>query len=214
MTKLKEMFLSHTGRYTCKFPHYMDIYDEWFSPFVDKEVTVLEVGSGIGGFLQLCKKFLGKKAKIYGLETRKEFFFEEPQIKMFLGEQQDKVFLKKVAEEIGTIDILVDDASHYRDNQISTIEIFLPYLNEQNSLYFIEDLNISYYPYPAYSNPSFIDYLKKIVDKINTNNATPTYNSIHFYTYLAILNRSLEPSAHSSPVGVGHGYEYYRDGGV
>lgn len=214
MTKLREMFQSHTGRYTCKFPHYMDIYDKWFTPFVDKEVTVLEIGSGCGGFLQLCKKFLGSKAKIYGIEKRKEFLFEESQIKMFLGEQEDKVFLKKVAEEIGTIDILIDDASHERDDQIITLEAFLPYLNVQNSLYICEDLNIAYHPSPEYTNPSFIDYLKKIIDKINTNNSGPICNSINFYTYLAILNIGLDPKTHCSPAGVGHGYEYYRDGGI
>lgn len=211
MSKLREMYMSTPGRYMCKFPHYMDIYDEWFTPFIDKEITILEVGCGVGGFLQLCKAFFGPKAKIYGIDKREEFVFEESQIKVFSGFTKDKPFLKSVADEIGKIDILVDDASHEYNDQVITFETFLPNLNVENSLYCCEDLMIAYWA--NYSNPSYIGYLVKMIDKINTNNIVPVYHSLHFYSYLAILKISLEPNAYSSPMGVGKPLEYYLPDG-
>jgi 23S rRNA U2552 (ribose-2'-O)-methylase RlmE/FtsJ len=203
MTRFKDIYQAHTAKYTCKFPHYLDIYDKWFSPFVGTDVTVLEVGSGVGGFLQILKKYFGPKAKIYGIEKRTEFIINEEQIKVFYGDQKDRDFLKQTAEKIGNIDIIIDDAEHTYPAQTATFEELLPYLNVNHGLYACEDLNISYHP--SYVNPSYIDYLKQHIDHINTNNSPDIYNAIHFYTYLAILEKSLEPLKYSSPAGVGTG---------
>jgi SAM-dependent methyltransferase len=203
MSKLKDMFYAHRNLYTCKFPHYMDIYDMWFTPFIGKEVTFLEVGSGVGGFLQIMKKFLGDKAKVYGIDMRDDFLFEEPQIKMFSGDQGDREFLRKVIKEIGTVDILVDDAGHERDRQIVTFEEFMPNINQNGGLYCIEDLNHTYHPDPAMSNPSFLDYMKKYLDKMNLGNHPPIIESVNFYTYLLVLHLSSEPTRFGSPRGVG-----------
>ena len=51
-----------------KWPHYFPAYHKHLARFRDRPVTVLEVGVGFGGGLEMWAEYFGKKAQIHGLD--------------------------------------------------------------------------------------------------------------------------------------------------
>lgn len=128
-----------------KWHHYFDIYHNHFCRFREKNVKLLEIGVYQGGSLQMWKNYLGSNAKIYGVDVNprcKEL--EEDQIQIFIGDQTDRGFLRKLREEIGTIDIVIDDGGHTMIQQITTFEELFPFVGEVG-VYLVEDLHTSYW---------------------------------------------------------------------
>ena len=112
---LEKYFRNNTGRLIHKWNHYFDIYERHFNRFRNKEVVILEIGVSQGGSLQMWKNYFGGKAKIYGIDVNpscKEL--EEENIKIFIGSQSDRKFLRGVKESIPKVDILIDDGGHNR----------------------------------------------------------------------------------------------------
>ena len=62
-------FLSHQGRPALKWKHYFPIYERHFARYVNRPVTMIEIGCGEGGSLQLWKKYFGPNARIIGILT-------------------------------------------------------------------------------------------------------------------------------------------------
>ena len=56
-----------------------------------------------------------------------------------------QAFLTSVVDEIGPLDIIIDDGSHLNEHVIRTFEILFPLLNE-GGIYAVEDLQTSYWP--------------------------------------------------------------------
>lgn len=50
---LWDMFLDNSDRGTHKWAHYFPIYEQHFSRFVNRPVTLFEIGCGKGGSLQM-----------------------------------------------------------------------------------------------------------------------------------------------------------------
>lgn len=174
MGYLQESFAkmeSGFGKQFCKNEFYADIYEEWLTSFIDKDVTVVEIGTGRGGSLQVWKHFLGPKAKIYGIDHKGELFYTEDQIiANYLADQFDIESLKKVP--IDNIDIFIDDSSHNSQGQINTFEVFFPRM-KPGGLYIVEDIGTSYRfaEYGGgYRKPgSFIEYCKDMEDWLQVN---------------------------------------------
>jgi len=64
------------------------------------------------------EKLLWRKSKIYGIDIDsrcKEF--EEENIKIFIGSQSDRAFLKQIKELIPPVDILIDDVDIQWNNK-------------------------------------------------------------------------------------------------
>jgi hypothetical protein len=61
-------FLTNDGRLIHEWKHYFPIYERHFGEFVYKPVTVLEIGCGSGGSLQMWKRYFGPHATIVGIE--------------------------------------------------------------------------------------------------------------------------------------------------
>ncbi len=68
MDSLLELFNNHTGRITGKFEHHVGAYSRLFEKFKDNNPTVVEIGTGQGGFLQILKEDFGDKARIIGID--------------------------------------------------------------------------------------------------------------------------------------------------
>lgn len=201
---LKEIFLSHNDRFSCRFPHEMEIYDSYFSKYIGKEVTLLEVGIGGGGGLQVWKKYFGNKARIFGIDKRADLAFEEDQIKVFTGLQADRPFLKNVGEQIGNIDILIDDGGHAPTEQIPTFEELSPFINS-GGIYACEDLHVALHP--DYIQDSYIVYINRKVEDVLVR-LNPEY-SIHMYPSLCIMVKDKREKSMASPVTVGSVHPNY-----
>ena len=80
--------------------------------------------------MKLWRKYFGKQAVIYGIDINPEcanLNFTTENIR--IGDQSDQKFLLKVAKEMKSIDIIIDDGSHRMDHIRKSLSILFPKLN-------------------------------------------------------------------------------------
>ncbi len=119
-------FLTNDRRPIDKWTHYFPIYERHFRDFVYKTVTSIEIGCGHGGSLQMWKRYSGPYARIIGLDINADCKrFEEDQIHVRIGAQEDVGFLRRVREEFGAPDIVLDDGSHLMTHILASFKLFI-----------------------------------------------------------------------------------------
>lgn len=189
-------------RYT---PH----YHRHLGHLRDKPVNLLEIG--IGGYarerqggasLRMWKHFF-PQGKIWGLDIEDKSFVEEPRIRVFQGDQSDTELLTAVAEEIGRLDVVIDDGSHRPEHVIATFAFLFPLLAD-NGIYVVEDTQTSYWP--EWGGRANVDdprtsmaMLKRLTDGLNyeefvTEPYKPSYTDlnvvgVHFYHNLVFIEK-------------------------
>lgn len=110
---------------------------------------ILEIGIGghsheyIGGETLRVLKFFFNNAYIYAIDIMPKSFLDSKSVKTLVCNEGDKSKMKKISDQIGNLDLVIDDCSHIPKNQISNFEIFFEKLND-GGVYIIEDINISY----------------------------------------------------------------------
>ena len=138
-------FLTNKQRVIHKWKHYFPVYERHFGAWRDRSLVFIEIGAGNGGSLQMWKRYFGPNATIIGIDNREECKnFEEDQIEIRIGSQQDHSFLKKVVDEFGQPDIVLDDGSHIMEHISASFEFFYP-LVTKNGVYMVEDLHTCYW---------------------------------------------------------------------
>lgn len=206
-------YQNNPGRLIYKWHNYFDIYHNHFQRYRGKPVTVLEIGVWHGGSLQMWKHYFGRKAKIYGVDINPICKpFEEKQIKIFIGDQEDRGFLHLLQKEIGLIDIVIDDGGHYSQQQISTFKGLFPYV-AKDGIYLVEDLHTSYWPEYGgglRKDGTFIEYAKGMIDQINAwhlpsmthDNITTSATGLHFYDSVLVVEKQPHPKSRTSMTGL------------
>ena len=156
-----------------KWDNYFDIYENSLKRFVNKNITLAEIGIGNGGSLFMWRNFLGKKAKIIGIELNPDAKkFEKYGFKIFLGDQSDPLFWKNFYKINGKIDILIDDGGHTNLQQITTLMESVDNI-KNNGVILIEDTHTSYMNYKGFKNPSnnsLINFSTNIIENIHRRN--------------------------------------------
>ncbi|QEL17474.1 class I SAM-dependent methyltransferase [Limnoglobus roseus] len=138
-------FLTNTQRLIHKWKHYFPIYERHFHRFVNQDVTLIEIGCGEGGSLQLWKRYLGPHAKIVGIDIEPKCSgYAEDQIEIRIGDQSDGTFLQKVVTEFGPPDIVLDDGSHVMSHLRATFDFLYPKISK-SGVYMVEDLHTAYW---------------------------------------------------------------------
>lgn len=182
---LNTYFNHHDGKLIHKWLHYFDIYHAHFAGYRDQKITIIEFGVSHGGSLQMWKDYFGNKAEIIGVDIDprcKEL--EESQVKIRIGDQEDRAFLKSLVEEFGSFDIVIEDGGHTMPQQINTFEEIFPAVKDGGT-FLIEDLHTSYWKEygGGYKNPkTFIEYAKDIIDKVNAWHSHEDNLQIDWYT--------------------------------
>ena len=203
MNDLEKYFTKNTGRLIHKWKHYFEIYDRHFSRFRGSDVHIVEFGVSHGGSLRMWKHYFGPQAKIFGIDINPHCRqLEEQQVRIFIGDQEDRAFLQELAKQIPRIDILIDDGGHTMQQQINTFEEFFP-LVDRNGVYLCEDLHTSYWPeygggycapgtFIEYSK-SFIDYIhawhSRQMDRLEVTEFTRTVHSLHYYNSILVIEK-------------------------
>jgi len=198
---LYEEFLSHNGRLIHKWKHYFPAYERHFAPWQNKTVTFLEIGAGAGGSLQMWKRFFGPHATIIGVDNRVECkAYEEDQIHVRLGFQQDPKFLQSLIDEFGIMDVILDDGSHMMTDIKASFEFLYPKM-PKNGVYAVEDLHTAYWPrnQGGLGRPgTFIEIAKSLIDDMHAeytsgerevSEFTKNTIGISFYDSLVFLER-------------------------
>lgn len=215
MNAIEEYFRKNDQRLIHKWNHYFDIYEKHFNRFRGKEVVILEIGVSQGGSLQMWKDYFGLNAKIYGIDINpkcKEL--EEENIKIFIGSQSDRKFLRAVKEQLPPIDILIDDGGHTMRQQIISYEELFPVVGE-NGVYLCEDLHTSYWLSHGGGHKrrgTFIEYSKNFIDFLNayhseqrslkTNEFTRSVDSIHYYDSIVVVEKKRRSAPFDEKTGI------------
>ena len=204
MTKnpLDKLVKRSQGRLVRKWSHYFDVYHRHFARFRGRAVTVVEFGVSYGGSAQMWREYFGPRARIYGIDinpTCKQW--ENRWFRVFIGDQADRKFLGRIAEEVGPIDILIDDGGHKPHEQIATFEVLYPRV-KPGGVYLVEDLHTNYMPNwgGGYGKPdTFIEYVKGLTDQLNAfwsddprlvvNDFTRSTRSIHYYDSIIVMEK-------------------------
>lgn len=201
---------------TDKYGHhyYTPIYDKYLSPLTNKEITLVE--AGIGGYhtdaggasLRMWKEYF-PKGQIVGFDIYDKKQHEEERIKILQGSQNDMTFLMSMFKEIGSPDVIIDDASHLCPLTLDFFRMSFPYL-KSGGFFFIEDVHTSYWAEAASDGVHFgggdhpnstTNYFKRMVDVLNLEHCqgrgynlpeSPSYfsnhiESIHFYKELIVI---------------------------
>lgn len=196
-------FLTNDKRIIHKWKHFFPIYERHFEGFVYKPVTFVEIGCGLGGSLQMWKRYFGPHARIVGIDVNPACkAFEEDQIEVRIGDQSDEKFLQSVIDEFGAPDIVLDDGSHMMSHIRATFQFLYPRMTK-NGIYLVEDLHSAYWDEfeGGLRKPStFVELSKNLIDELNadhTRNALPptdftkTTLSMHFYDSVVVFERGV-----------------------
>jgi len=195
---------------------YAQHYQQHFHHLRRKKLTLLEIG--IGGYadpkaggnsLRMWKQYF-PKARIVGIDIHDKSSHDEDRIKTFQGDQTDEAFLRRVIDEVGRPDIIIDDGSHINSHIIRTFQILFPLLSV-NGIYVVEDTQTSYWPdYGGSSEdlgntPTAMRMLKSLVDGLNYQeflvpNYEPSYLdrnvvAVHFYHSLVMIYKGSNDEA-------------------
>ena len=166
-TKSFQAFINSPFR-SIKHKSYFNVYDALLEEYIGKEITFVEVGVLDGGSLFMWRDFFGEQARIIGIEINKSAkVWKDHGFEIYIGSQSDPNFWKGLFEEIGKVDIVLDDGGHTYQQQIITVECALENIKPGGKI-IVEDTYTSYqkeYGYP--SNHSFIKYAANLVDGIN-----------------------------------------------
>jgi len=196
---------------------YASHYTKHFNKLRNKKLKILEIG--VGGYtntkkggesLRMWKRYF-PKSMIYSIDIYDKSILQEKRIKIFQGSQADKVFLKDIYNQIGSLDIIIDDGSHIADHVLTSFKTLFPLLKE-GGIYVVEDIQTSYWPSFTENSDNLNDsstpmnFFKTLTDGLNYQeflipNYTPSYFylniiAIHFYHNLVLIykGKNNEPS--------------------
>ncbi len=198
-----------------KWSNYFKIYERHFSRFRNTEVNILEIGVSEGGSLQMWKEYFGPKANIYGIDIdplcKK---VEEPQIKVFIGDQSDRNFLSSFKRDVPKLDIVIDDGGHTMAQQKISFEELYPHLSE-NGVYIVEDTHTSYWPRYGggyHKDGTFIEMTKGLIDDLHAwhskdralqvSDMTRSLYSLHIYNSVVVFEKRKVGPANRSKSGL------------
>jgi hypothetical protein len=199
---LEAYFRANDGPLIHKWLHYFDIYDRHFAPYRRRPVKVLEFGVSYGGSLRMWRDYFGRKARIVGVDIDPRCLVGAGhRIEVVIGDQDDRDFLTKVAEEHGPFDVVIEDGGHTMTQQINTFEVIWPHVRT-GGVYLAEDLHTSYwtnYGGGLREPASFIEYAKDLIDRQNAWHSrgqlkpdvyTKTIGGIHVYDSIIVFDKA------------------------
>lgn len=223
-TNLMTMALSHgTDKFGPVHQYAID-YEFHFQRLRYTNVKLLEIGVGGyddpaagGSSLRMWKEYFAF-GEIHGLDIHDKTALAEKRIHIHRGDQGDAEFLRRLIDEIGVPDIVIDDGSHRQSDVLTSFMTIFP-LMRTGGVYCVEDLATAYLDEP--DEPCrFPQVLKDRIDGLHWqfigdrhlkgrlwNEGRPeiarwldrNIGSIHLSRELAILYRG--PNPRLEPIG-------------
>lgn len=136
---------------------YFPVYDKIFEEYKDKSINVLEIGIASGGSLKLFEDYF-VNAQITGIDRNPCNWPFGGRVKTFMMDFKDFQY--------DNLDIVIDDCSHYLDDQLWVVENVLPKINKGGMLV-IEDI----------MSPEYVEHYFREVNPdfelIDLNHQTP-----------------------------------------
>jgi hypothetical protein len=176
---------------TDKIKHrYLELYDPILAPWIDRKLTLLEIGIHKGGSVKLWRDYFSN-AKIVGIDLKlPKNFVPGERVQVFEGSQADTEFLSEVAMQTAPegFDIIIDDASHVGELTKTTFWHLFDRHLKPGGLYAIEDWGTGYLddfpdgkkfdpkpssldPFPCHSH-GMVGFVKELVDEQGAGSIT------------------------------------------
>ena len=206
MNKLEAYFTNNPGNLITKWKHYFKAYQRHLGKFENTPSVLVEIGVAHGGSLQMWKAFLGPEARVIGIDINPAARdFEDEQVEIFIGDQEDPAFLTSVLEQIPAPDIVIDDGGHTMSQQLATFEVMFPAITD-SGVYICEDTHSSYWSSfgGGYRQPgTFIEAMKEKIDEVNAFHSkedpevfgvtdfTRSVHGMHFYNSLVVIEKTV-----------------------
>jgi hypothetical protein len=117
---------------------YLRHYEEWFAPWRDQDINLVEIGVFNGSSIAVWLKYFSR-AQIIGVDINPKCArFAGDRVSIKIGSQDDPQFLQQVCAESKPT-IIIDDGSHLAHHIIYTFEQMFPSLLP-GGLYVVEDM--------------------------------------------------------------------------
>ena len=106
-----------------KWENYFKIYEHYLEKYRGKNPRLLEIGVQYGGSLKMWEKYF-INGEINGIDINPDCKkLEDNNIKIYIGSQNDKKFLKEFADSVEDLDIIIDDGGHTMEQQLNSFKI-------------------------------------------------------------------------------------------
>lgn len=152
-----------------KYDTYFPVYERLLGGFREKEIILVEVGVFQGGSLFMWREFLGKKARIIGIDLNPGArVWEEYGFEIHIGDQASEGFWNEFFSKIGKVDIVIDDGGHTNRQQIVTTHCAVANIKD-GGLLIVEDVHTNYFR--EFGNPSrysFLNFTFRVIDSVNS----------------------------------------------
>ena len=217
MSDLEDIFYNRPHRVCQKWQHYFRVYERFLAKFRNKsDFRMLEIGISQGGSLDMWRMYFGPAAHLVGVDIDARCKgYEGGKTFVRIGSQEDRAFLRSLATEFTTFDVILDDGGHTMPQQIATFEELYPIVRP-GGVYLTEDVHTSYHaPFGGgYQKPdTFIEFAKQKVDELNgyhidsqRTQFAPFYKNtygISFYDSMVVFEKEVVPSPRGVESGKG-----------
>lgn len=199
--RIERFFWENEGRAIDKWLHYLPIYEHHLAPFRTRPIRLLEIGVQNGGSARIWRDWLGPRAAIFGVDINPDCAAADGEVAQIrIGSQDDPEFLTRVVDEMGGVDIVIDDGSHVMRHVHTAFRTLFPRLSE-GGIYVVEDLHSAYWRdfgggYRAKS--SFIETAKGLVDDMHSwyhgsgqlePASANALGGLHFYDSIVVIDK-------------------------
>jgi hypothetical protein len=210
MKKTLNQLATYHGTDKSSLAHdYVSRYEIYLESYRETEFNFLEIGIYNGASLKTWRDYF-PKAKVLGLDIDEscKVYEDGERVKVRIGDQTDREFLRSVEKEAGVFHVIVDDGGHTWKQQIVSFETLFPLLSP-GGLYFVEDMHTSYADKWKDYEISGVEYFKSLVDSVNIkgksfvgytelgNQPLDYYENnidfIHFYKSLIVIAKKQNP---------------------
>ncbi|KAI1709148.1 methyltransferase domain-containing protein [Ditylenchus destructor] len=173
--RLDMLALQANSDKSSKVHNYTRIYPQYFEKFTRKPIKMLEIGIFKGASVKMWENYF-LNAELHFVDVnRTQILYNSTRSHYHFLDQGDSNKLKKLADEIGPFDIVVDDGGHIQEPMISSFKVLFPYV-KPGGVYVFEDIHASYWkPFggrgdrekPEAGPGTAIDFLKALIDDVN-----------------------------------------------
>ena len=155
-----------------KWVHYLPIYESVLKPYRNRPIRMLEIGVFRGGSLAMWKKYLHPESVIVGIDIDPGTVqYDDPGngIHVRIGAQQDVDFLRRVAEEFGPFEVIIDDGSHISSHMIATFQYLFPNALADGGAYLVEDIHANYWWQHRDTTTTFADFTRNLTHAMHAH---------------------------------------------
>ncbi|WP_168217894.1 class I SAM-dependent methyltransferase [Occultella kanbiaonis] len=207
-------YLAHrSGAILDKWIHYFPVYHRHLERYRGRAVRVLEIGVYRGGGLDMWQRYFGAEATIVGLDVDEAAVRAvDGRYVVELGDQEDPEVLRRINDQYGPFDVIIDDGGHTMGQQIVTAETLFPLLLDGGT-FITEDCHTSYWDYyegGLKREGTFIEWVKDRVDDehsrydlaVDRTSVWATHlDGVHVYDSVVVLDKAERFRPFSEVVG-------------